>query len=55
MGRELKRVPLDFDWPQNKVWHGYLNPYHSTKCPDKWRSMLDDGFVAHVEGNAVFL
>ncbi len=33
MGRELKRVPLDFDWPLKKVWHGYLNPYHSTQCP----------------------
>lgn len=27
MGREIKRVPLDFDWPLNKVWEGYLNPY----------------------------
>jgi len=24
MGRELKRVPLDFDWPMKKVWDGYL-------------------------------
>jgi len=23
MGRELKRVPLDFDYPLNKVWYGY--------------------------------
>jgi len=22
--RELKRVPLNFDWELNKVWHGYL-------------------------------
>lgn len=21
--RELKRVPMDFSWPQNKVWNGY--------------------------------
>ena len=28
MGRELKRVPLDFDWPLNKVWGGYLNPHY---------------------------
>jgi len=27
MGREIKRVPLDFDWPLNKVWQGYLNPF----------------------------
>lgn len=27
MSRELRRVPLDFDWPLNKVWIGYVNPY----------------------------
>lgn len=27
MGRTLKRVPLDFDWPVNKTWIGYLNPH----------------------------
>ena len=24
MSRELKRVPLDFDYPLGRVWHGYL-------------------------------
>lgn len=33
MGRTLKRVPLDFDWKQGKVWEGYINP-HYKKCPD---------------------
>lgn len=33
MGRELKRVPLDFDWPKGKIWEGYINP-HYHKCPD---------------------
>ena len=33
MGREIKRVPLDFDWPLDKVWEGYLNP-HYKPCPD---------------------
>ena len=28
MGREIKRVPLDFDWPLNEVWDGFLNPYY---------------------------
>ena len=28
MGRELKRVALDFDWPLNKVWSGYINPHY---------------------------
>ena len=23
MGREVKRVPLDFDYPLHKVWYGY--------------------------------
>lgn len=26
MGREIKRVPIDFDWPLNKPWQGYLSP-----------------------------
>ena len=29
MGRELKRVPLDFNWQENKVWEGYLNPHYA--------------------------
>lgn len=33
MGRELRRVPLDFDWPMNKPWAGFMNPYYvATKC-----------------------
>jgi hypothetical protein len=26
MGREIKRVPLDFDWPLDKPWQGFLMP-----------------------------
>lgn len=33
MGRTLKRVALDFNWPRNKVWQGYLNP-HSNAMRD---------------------
>jgi hypothetical protein len=35
MGRELKRVALDFNWPIGEIWHGYLNPYSTRKreCP----------------------
>jgi hypothetical protein len=33
MGRKLMRVPMDFNWPINKTWEGYLNP-HYRKCPD---------------------
>jgi hypothetical protein len=34
MGREVKRVATDFEWPLEKVWKGYLNPYtgHAHKC-----------------------
>lgn len=31
MGREVKRVALDFDWPMNEIWQGFLNP-HWKKC-----------------------
>lgn len=36
MSRELKRVPLDFDWPVGQVWQGYLMPeeLHENDCPD---------------------
>jgi hypothetical protein len=35
MGRELKRVALDFEWPLDKVWQGYLNPHRGYyECPD---------------------
>lgn len=33
MGRELKRVSLDFKWPVKKVWEGYLNPHCGDTCP----------------------
>lgn len=26
MSREIRRVPLDFDWPLDKVWQGYVCP-----------------------------
>lgn len=32
MGREIRRVPLTFDWPLNKPWEGFVNPYYR-KCP----------------------
>jgi hypothetical protein len=35
MGREIKRVPLDFDWPLDKIWQGFINPYNqqARRCP----------------------
>ena len=32
MGREVKRVPLDFDWPINKIWKDYLSPHEWNEC-----------------------
>ena len=34
MGREVKRVAMDFDWPLKKVWDGYINPHyvHRHEC-----------------------
>ena len=32
MGRELKRVPLDFAWPLGKRWSGYINPCPPRQC-----------------------
>jgi len=35
MSREIKRVALDFEWPLNKVWHGYLiNTCIDERCDD---------------------
>lgn len=36
MGRKVRRVPLDFDWPLHKVWDGFLMPdrLDGQKCPD---------------------
>lgn len=36
MGREVKRVALDFNWPLSAVWGGYINPYYKQciNCPD---------------------
>ncbi len=36
MGREVRRVPVSFDWPLNEVWHGFLMPdrFDETPCPD---------------------
>lgn len=33
MGRELKRVPLDFAHPVGKTWDGYLNHFYDAAIP----------------------
>jgi hypothetical protein len=33
MGREIKRVALDFEWPLGvMIWLGYHNPYRGLEC-----------------------
>lgn len=35
MGREVKRVALDFNYPINSmIWKGYHNPYSGMKCAE---------------------
>lgn len=36
MGREVRRVPLDFDWPIDELWDGFLMPkrLHEKTCDD---------------------
>lgn len=33
MGREVRRVPLDFDWPVEELWEGYLMPERLRETP----------------------
>lgn len=40
MGREIKRVALDFDWPLKKVWKGYINP-HYKPCPEDQKTCFN--------------
>lgn len=32
MGRELKRVSLDFQWEIGKIWTGFVNPHKIHEC-----------------------
>lgn len=40
MSREVRRVPVDFDWELKKVWSGYLMPdnFRETPCADCYSS-----------------
>jgi hypothetical protein len=44
MSREIRRVPLDFDWPLNKPWEGYINRRHKP-CPAKAESLCLSGMT----------
>lgn len=55
MGREARRVPIDFDWPQGKTWEGYLMPdrFDETECPDCYNGSTADGEL--IQGIAYML
>lgn len=70
MGRELKRVALDFNWPLGKTWEGFLNPFYNQqiKCPEcengyspeytklqsLWYSHLQGGFTPEMRGSVPY-
>lgn len=57
MGRQVKRVALDFDWPLNKVWEGFINPHKVPRCGACEGSGASPGarlFMAQWYGNAPF-
>jgi hypothetical protein len=45
VGREVRRVPVDFNWPLEKVWDGYLMPasLRENPCPACERGYSPDG------------
>lgn len=47
MGRDLKRVPLDFDWPKGKTWEGFINP-HDKPCPEAGKTCFNGENAASV-------
>lgn len=60
MGREIKRVPIEFNWPKDAVWGGYLNPYYKQciDCPEcngrgssKEYKALEDLWYGYLEFN----
>lgn len=57
MGREVRRVALDFDWPLKKVWDGFVNHHcdKMTACPtcdgsghNKVGRFLSDSWYRHM-------
>jgi hypothetical protein len=60
MSREIRRVPLNFYWPLNKVWKGYTNPKSAghwkvcTACDGSGYSPLARLLKDQWYGNAYF-
>ena len=58
MGREVKRVDVYFDWPLEKIWGGFVNPFYSQRieCPEcagsgssPFAKMLSDQWYGNAE------
>lgn len=59
MGLELKRVALDFVWPVNAIWRGYINPHDARQhecqaCEGSGSSPTARRLGAQWYGNAPF-
>lgn len=59
MGREVKRVAMGFDWPVNKIWQGFVNPFDSKRvkceaCDGSGYSDISRMLQARWYGNAPF-
>lgn len=59
MGRELRRVPLDFDWPIGQVWEGFLGPDPADDTPppsgdgyQMWETVTEGSPCSPVFANA---
>lgn len=44
MGREIKRVALEFDWPLHEVWEGFLTPDRFDEIPCRDCARWEPGF-----------
>lgn len=59
MGRELKRVPIDFEWEIGKLWCGFINPHKTHKCKEcdgsgyskEYDKLHDEWYGNHAEAN----
>lgn len=64
MGREIKRVVKDFNWPLKKVWNGYLNPWYkyNHQCQEcrgsgynKETKKIDEDWYAFDKNDYIYL
>lgn len=42
MGREIQRVPLNFDWPLHKEWKGWLSRPWDNSFSDEHNEAMDE-------------